>query len=255
MFGAITMHTLAALCRRRRYRWWQGRAVLAPLMHDISPHRWLARGCGSWLRCCVAPLARDCGSWLRCCVAPLARDCGACGAVLRQESRGRRRVPGRASARQAAPVSRCSPPTQQARSQARRLRRHGAAIPLKRYHNDIKRQLLSRWACECGGGGPRVCTVTLDVYDLAVWLPTSLTVSRPVLLAAGLGGRFRFTSRGGALLDLCCGRGGDLQKWKDCGVRAALHCCCCCCHCYFHCFCSGLNHIQAIEMTADRCTC
>jgi hypothetical protein len=240
----------------------QGRAVLAPPMHDISPQRWLARGCGSWLRCCVAPLARGCGSWLRCCVAP--------------KSRGRRRVPGRASVRQAAPVSRCSPPTQQARSQhrhggcaghtsqtlpqqarsqARRLRRQGAAIPLKRYHNDIKRQLLSRWAYECVGGGPRVCTVTLDVSVLAVWLPTSLTVSRPVLLAAGLGGRFRFTSRGGALLDLCCGRGGDLQKWKDCGVRAALHCCCCCCHCYFHCFCSGLNHIHAIEMTADRCTC
>ena len=51
-------------------------------------------------------------------------------------------------------------------------RAKGPLFLLKKYHNSVKRQLLSAYA-----------------------------------------------SRADALLDLCCGRGGDLQKWASCGIR------------------------------------
>jgi len=57
-------------------------------------------------------------------------------------------------------------------SKALRARKQGAALPLKQYHNRIKRELITAFA----GGAPR-------------------------------------------LLDLACGRGGDLHKWTAAGVE------------------------------------
>lgn len=65
------------------------------------------------------------------------------------------------------------PPTNQ---QALRSRSEGAALPLKQYHNSIKRELINAFS-----GGP-----------------------------------------GSSLLDLACGRGGDVWKWMDAGLRYVL---------------------------------
>ena len=59
--------------------------------------------------------------------------------------------------------------------QALRARAAGEALPLKQYHNAIKRALINRFAGD-----------------------------------------------GGRLLDLACGRGGDIHKWFDAGVAYAL---------------------------------
>ena len=66
-----------------------------------------------------------------------------------------------------------TPPTPPA--QALRARSQGEALPLKQYHNSIKRALITRFA----GGAPR-------------------------------------------LLDLACGRGGDIHKWFDAGIQYVL---------------------------------
>ena len=60
--------------------------------------------------------------------------------------------------------------------QALRSRSEGAALPLKQYHNSIKRELINAFS-----GGP-----------------------------------------GASLLDLACGRGGDIWKWMDCGLAYVL---------------------------------
>jgi SAM-dependent methyltransferase len=67
--------------------------------------------------------------------------------------------------------SRPSLPKKTKTKQALRARQQGAALPLKQYHNRIKRELINAFA----GGAPR-------------------------------------------LLDLACGRGGDLHKWVAAGV-------------------------------------
>ena len=60
-------------------------------------------------------------------------------------------------------------------TKALRARKQGAALPLKQYHNRIKRELINAFA----GGAPR-------------------------------------------LLDLACGRGGDLHKWTAAGVEYVM---------------------------------
>ncbi len=99
----------------------------------------------------------------------------------------------------------CAPPSCRyhlhAHVQALQQRRQGAALPLKLFHNDIKRRLLAKCAC---GSATLVCTTRTGL-----WAHT----------APGLPSARRFARRGCSLLDLCCGRGGDLQKWRDCGVR------------------------------------
>lgn len=72
------------------------------------------------------------------------------------------------------PIRLINPPTP-TQPQALRQRAQGEALPLKQYHNAIKRALITRFA----GGAPR-------------------------------------------LLDLACGRGGDIHKWFDAGVQYAL---------------------------------
>ena len=67
------------------------------------------------------------------------------------------------------------PPPPLPLSQALRARAAGEALPLKQYHNAIKRALITRFA----GGAER-------------------------------------------LLDLACGRGGDIHKWFDAGVAYVL---------------------------------
>lgn len=61
-------------------------------------------------------------------------------------------------------------------SQALRSRSEGAALPLKQYHNSIKRELINAFS-----GG-----------------------------------------QGASLLDLACGRGGDIWKWFDAGLSYVL---------------------------------
>ena len=70
-----------------------------------------------------------------------------------------------------------TPPTHKpSNRQALRSRAEGAALPLKQYHNSIKRELINAFS-----GGP-----------------------------------------GASLLDLACGRGGDIWKWMDAGLSYVL---------------------------------
>eukprot|EP00887_Chlorella_sp_A99_P001412 scaffold8.g1412.t1 len=76
---------------------------------------------------------------------------------------------------------------------ALRARAQGPGAPLKKFHNEIKRALINRreraHAVECvrwENGGER---------------------------------RSRFATGAESLLDLACGRGGDIWKWMDAGIR------------------------------------
>lgn len=74
----------------------------------------------------------------------------------------------------------------------------GPGAPLKKFHNTIKRLLIQRWV------GSNVVPVVKAANLLAHELGTC---SIP-----------RFAWQADRLLDLACGRGGDIWKWIDAGI-------------------------------------
>lgn len=128
--------------------------------------------------------------------------------------------------------------------EALKARAQGPGAPLKKFHNDIKRQLINR----CGGdrwrvGRPR-SLFGRPALQASSWLQgTLVTLAAPMAGVELLGlhtgcmrswpplrgpatspsvdtppRMSRFASGAGSLLDFACGRGGDIWKWIDAGI-------------------------------------
>lgn len=84
---------------------------------------------------------------------------------------------------------------------ALKARATGPGAPLKKFHNEIKRHLITR--CALGAG----------------WrAPHSSQQSQVMAARPPADRRRRFAGGAGRLLDLACGRGGDIWKWIDAGI-------------------------------------
>ena len=117
--------------------------------------------------------------------------------------------------------------------EALRARAQGPGAPLKKFHNDIKRQLINRWAG--GGSGGRELALP-EHQEKAPTNPVSGSAGRSCKQILALPARqaavrhrcppacpyccrpSRFAHGAGSLLDLACGRGGDIWKWIDAGI-------------------------------------
>ncbi len=93
----------------------------------------------------------------------------------------------------------------------------GEAAPLKTFHNSIKRQMINRCV-----PAQHWLSVRLQHAQtrMAPWLCHVRTHHASTLVSSGACMR-RFAWQADSLLDFACGRGGDLQKWFDAGVRSA----------------------------------
>ena len=99
--------------------------------------------------------------------------------------------------------------------EALHARATGPGAPLKKFHNEIKRQLINRCVCGRGRGG-RGGRVMAARAGRRRGGPRPSTPPPPrerwALCAR------RFAGDAESLLDLACGRGGDIWKWIDAGI-------------------------------------
>lgn len=111
--------------------------------------------------------------------------------------------------------------------QALRQRKEGPSLPLKELHNDVKRQLI---------------------YRQGVFLSVLLCACRA---SADQECFSRFAGSADSLLDLACGRGGDIWKWTDAQVRA-VYCSSLCMISADYRYCMQIKYIKGIDLSPSE---
>lgn len=113
--------------------------------------------------------------------------------------------------------------------EALKAREAGPGAPLKKFHNNIKRLLIQRCGGAVAGAGGRCCRLGTRALagggsGATPWLAQaallrSASFRQPAQLNRAHLLKRRFASNAPRLLDLCCGRGGDIWKWINAGVQ------------------------------------